>query len=149
MAVPAGLTIWSVVATTRRDLYSEIPQSDAQAQAVDWRTLDALASQPGDPQKARPDMFGPSVRVTGYVIAAPGGEARRFFLVPNAGNLFHAPHMDAGEAIEVTLPPGVPTPRANRQAVAICGLLSADLLAKRRREPIYHLAATDVRDLPQ
>jgi hypothetical protein len=149
VAIPVSLTLWSVLATTRPDLYYQTPASDSQARALDWPTLDALASVPGDPQAARPELFDTPVRVIGYVVGGLGRNPLRVLLGPSPGTLFHPPHLDAGEVVEVTLPVGASVPRG-REALAASGVLSADAPGNRRRgEAIFHLAATDVRVLVQ
>jgi hypothetical protein len=149
VAIPVSLTLWSVLATTRPDLYYQTPESDSQARALDWPTLDALAGLPGDPRATRPELFGAPVRVIGYVVGGVGRTPLRFLLGPSPGTLFHPPHLDGGEVVEVTLPIGVSVPRG-REALAASGILSADAPGNRRRgEVIFRLAATDVRILVQ
>jgi len=149
VAIPVSLTLWSVLATTRPDLYYQTPESDSQARGVDWPTLDGLASLPGDPRAARPELFGVPVRVIGYVVGGVGRNPLRFLLGPSPGTLFHPPHLDGGEVVDVTLPIGAPLPRG-REAIALRGVLSADAPGNAPRgEAIFHLAATDVRVLVQ
>jgi len=152
-AGPVALVAVLISASSRPDLYDLTPKTaDGGAKPLDWRTLDNIASEPGGPTAARPDLFGSEVQLAGYMIAFGGsqlqdGSVRRFLLVPSPGNWLHPPHFDSGEVIDVSLQGGARTPLLERQAVIVRGILSVDPMELNPGKAIYHLKATGVQNL--
>jgi hypothetical protein len=147
LAVAAFLIAWSI----RPDLYDFVPETEEGAPAVSWRTLDALLKPPAKPMSVRPDLFGPAVRLAGYMTAfdeSSKGDCivTRFLLIPNPGTLLHPPHLGPGQFVRVRLKAGGTTRLMEREAVLVRGILSVQRELRFGRSE-YHLLASRVQSL--
>jgi hypothetical protein len=124
-----SLPILLVALSSRPDLYFTKPKPAKPGMAaLDWRSLGDLLSSAVNPAAARPEWFGPEVRIAGYMIPAAPSQSRQnvthFLLVPDPGDWLDPPHMHAGEVIDVQLKDGAATRLTERTAITVCGRLS-------------------------
>lgn len=136
VAVVLGISL-SISGSTRPNFYYTTPPPATPPIVVaDWRTLEAISTQPGGPTAARPDLFRSVVQISGYLLE----NDHRLILTPDLGNWFHPPHLDAGEIVELRLPRDARF--ANRTAVTVRGTLSVD------SRGAYSLQAESVAPIP-
>ena len=120
VAIVFGISL-SIGGSTRPNFYyTTPPPASPPIVVVDWPTLEAISTKTGGPTAARPDLFRSIVQISGYLLE----HNHRLLLTPDLGNWFHPPHLDAGETIEVQLPPDARV--ANRTAVTVRGKLSVN-----------------------
>jgi hypothetical protein len=149
-ACPVLFTTLAITLSQRPDVYwATLTPREGDARFVDWRTLDDLASEPGDPAIRRADLFGKEVRVLGYMLQFPGSPMRngtvgRFLLVPDPGNWLHPPHLHSGEVIDIRLEGGNSVPLLEGKVVIVCGTMSVDPMKLDPGEVVFHLLATSV-----
>jgi len=156
-ACPVLFITLAMTLSQRPDVYwARLTSPEGDTRFVDWRTLDDLASETGDPTTKRPDLFDREVQVLGYMLQFPAspiqnGTVGRFLLVPDAGNWLHPPHFHSGEVIDVRLNRGTSVPLSEGKVVIVRGTMSVDPMKLDPGEVVFHLLATSVnpRDPPE
>ncbi len=144
-AAMVAVVNWS----SRPDLYyTKAPHAGSGVRLLDWKMLNDLASLP---ERDRANVLGLEVLVVGYMVSAASspainGEVSRFLLVPDAGNLFHAPHTDPEEVIDVRIAGGGTVRLVSGKAVVVRGILSFGSMDAKPAAALHHLSAAAVQD---